>query len=236
MSSRWIFCDFDNTLMGTEAMAMPSLIARFNEIYADKIPAPLSMDEFFKNFQGMARENLCLALGKHYGIHVDYEILFAGREESVTAYFREQGVPMAPNIIDAFKILAAHSARFGIVTNNMIQRCLSAMRFADNGQGEELAAFFGTHYFEAGNLQKPDPDVYLRAVNFSGADPHRSCAVEDSMTGAKAALAAGLKTFGYLGYAEHPERREKELLNLGVIACFKDWAEFPALWLAHADR
>lgn len=236
MTHYWIFCDFDNTLMGTEAMAIPSLIARFNELYADKLPAPLTQEEFFKNFQGMTRETLCAAMSKHYNIHVDYPILFAGREESVTSYFRAQGVPMAPNLIESFTELTTHGARFGIATNNMIQRCLAAMRFAENGRGEELASFIGTHYFEAGDLQKPNPDVYLRAVKFSNADPSTSYAVEDSPTGARAALSAGLKTFGFVGYAEHPEERSKELLNLGCVATFTDWAEFPALWLAHAGR
>lgn len=236
MTQHWIFTDFDNTLMGTEAMAMPPLLRRFNELYGDKVSEPLTYELFSKHFQGMARETFCKAVGDYYGIYVDYQILFAKREEIVTSYFREQGVPMADNLIECFTALSSRNVRFAVVTNNMVQRCLGAMRFAANGQGEKLARFFGTHYFEAGNLQKPDPDVYLRAIDFSNADKNFSCAIEDSSTGARAALGAGLKTFGFIGYAEHPEAREKELLNLGVTACFKDWADFPALWLRHANR
>lgn len=232
----WIIVDFDNTLMGTEALAIPSLIARFNHLYAAQLGHSITSEEFFDHFQGMAREALCEAMSTHYKIEVNYHLLFAKREESVTAYFREVGVPMAPHLIEAFTTLKEHGAKFAFASNNMIQRCLSAMRFASNGQGEALAAFFGTHYFEAGNTQKPDPDVYMRAINFCGADPIYACAVEDSPTGAKAAIAAGLKTFGFVGYAEHPDTRERELLDLGAVACFKDWAEFPALWLAHANR
>ncbi len=234
----WIIVDFDNTLMGTENLAMPSLIARFNTLYGDKIPEALSHDVFFKNFQGFARENLCAALGKHYNIHVDYPLLFAERETSVTAYFRKVGVPMAPNLIEAMSELRdKHQVRFAVATNNLVARCLSAMRFASNGKGEELAAFFGTHLYEAYNPQaKPDPEVYLRAVTFSNTDPQHTYAVEDSVTGVRASLAAGLKTFGFVGYADHPDIRTRELLNLGVVACFTDWAEFPALWRLHANR
>lgn len=235
-SSPWLIVDFDNTLMGTEALAMPSLIARFNHLYVEQIGHAVTMDEFFEHFQGMAREALCAAMSRHYKIDVSYPLLFAKREESVTAYFREVGVPMAPHLIKAFTELKDRGVKFAFASNNMIQRCLSAMRFASNGRGEELAAFFGTHYFEAGNVQKPDPDVYLRAINFCGTTAENAAAVEDSPTGAKAAIAAGLKTFGFVGYAEHPEKRTQELLALGCVACFKDWAEFPALWLRHAGR
>lgn len=43
---------------------------------------------------------------------------------------------------------------------------------------------------------KPHPEPYLRALEQLGADPSRSVAIEDSITGARSALAAGLTTIG----------------------------------------
>lgn len=43
---------------------------------------------------------------------------------------------------------------------------------------------------------KPHPEPYLRALELLGADPARSVAIEDSITGARSALAAGLTTIG----------------------------------------
>lgn len=232
----WLFVDFDNTLMGTDAIAIPPLIARINHLYHDKLPRPMTMEDFSANFQGIGGKSLCIALGAYYGFAIDYETLFAGREESVTNYFRQVGVMMAPHLIEAFTDLRdAHGMRFALVSNNMVQRCLSAMRFASDGRGEDLARFFGTHFFEAGAVQKPDPSVYLRAMNFSNADPAQSYAVEDSATGVKAAVAAGMTTFGFLGFADHPDTREQELLSHGAVACFRDWADFPPLWRSHAN-
>lgn len=42
---------------------------------------------------------------------------------------------------------------------------------------------------------KPDPEMYLRAAWLLGVDPADAIAIEDSPTGARAALAAGLRTF-----------------------------------------
>lgn len=232
----WGFFDFDNTLMGTEALSIPSLIARFNELYADKIGHDVTVEEFFAHFQGMARESLCQKMSEHYKIHVDYPILFANRDWNMAQYFQRHRVPMAPNLIETLGILKQNGMRFAVVSNNTITRYLSSMRFASNGRGEELAAFFGTHFYEAQENYKPDPTVYVRAIAQTGADIKQSFAVEDSLTGAGSSLAAGLKTFGFVGYAEHPETREKELLNLGCVACFKDWADLPSLLHSHADR
>lgn len=43
---------------------------------------------------------------------------------------------------------------------------------------------------------KPHPEPYLRALQQLGADPARSVAIEDSITGARSALAAQLTTIG----------------------------------------
>lgn len=225
----WLFIDFDNTMMGTEQYSIPILVKRFNELYADKIGREMTIEEFETNFQGDARETLCRKLSDYFNIHIDYPILFANREALMMNFLQENGAPMAENLVETLEELAQQNIKFAFASNNTIQRCLAAMRYATNGKGETLARLFGTHYFESGAIQKPDPDIYLRAIKQTGADPARSFAIEDSLTGARAALSAELKTFGYLGFAEHPETREKELLNLGVTACFRDWSEFPAL-------
>ena len=42
---------------------------------------------------------------------------------------------------------------------------------------------------------KPDPEIYLRAAWLLGVDPSEAVALEDSLTGARAAVAAGMRTF-----------------------------------------
>lgn len=46
---------------------------------------------------------------------------------------------------------------------------------------------------------KPAPDVYLRAARDLGVAPAACAAVEDTPTGARAAVAAGMTVFGYAG-------------------------------------
>lgn len=228
MSKKWIFCDFDNTLMGTEALAIPSLVARINTLYASQ-SRTLTMEAFFEHFHGQSGDFFCRNLSDYLGISVDPVLIFANREMQVEQHFQREKVPVAPNLLATLQQFAAQKMRFAVVSNNMATRCLTALRFADDGTGEELARIFGTHFYSATAAKKPDPSCYLHAIAQTGANVAQACAVEDSTTGAIAATAAGLKTFGFLGFADDKVRHEQELLAVGVTQCFHDWKDFPGL-------
>jgi len=72
---------------------------------------------------------------------------------------------------------------------------------------------------------KPAPDVYLHAARTMGAQPSRCAVVEDTPTGVKAGIAAGMSVFGYVGGPQsdaatlrelgaHPFRHIPELAGL----------------------
>ncbi len=64
-----------------------------------------------------------------------------------------------------------------------------------------LADHFGPHIYSADGWErgKPFPDIYLAAAEGLGVDPKRSFALEDSSTGARAAVAAGMTVIGFCG-------------------------------------
>jgi len=140
---------------------------------------------------------------------------------------KEGGVPMAPHLIETLSNLAADGTVLSFVSNNPVQRALAAMRYADNGSGDELAALFGTRFFEAGDVQKPKPDVYVRAMRQVGATPEQSIAVEDSVTGVTAAVAAGMTVYGFAGFADDRAAAAEKLFQAGAKAVFDDWKNFP---------
>ena len=233
-----LFLDFDNTMMATEQYAVPSLIARFNDLYAAKAGRELTLAEFRQHFHGQARETLCANLSRHFGIEVDYPTLYDDREGRIMQHLQAVpgGIPMAPHLVETLAALAQQGSRAALVSNNPVQRALCAMRFAANGGGDALAALLGTRCFEAGDIQKPKPDVYLRAMAQCNATTAESCAVEDSVTGATAAKAAGMTVFGYTGLSEDREKLAEKLLAAGCAAVFDDWQDFPRLLQAHMTR
>lgn len=233
---KWLLLDHDGTLFNTEPVALPSLIARFNMLHADALKAagkaPLDMETFLKNFHGQAREKLCANLSAFYGFPVDTAELYLGREASIGAYYATVvgGIPMAPNLLPALR--AARDAGWGmaVVTNNPVVRSIAAMRHADDrALGAELFGLMGPNFWEAGDVQKPDPDVYLRAMAALGTQAADAVAIEDSVTGVKSAVAAGIRTLGYTGFGAKPDELKAKQLEAGCVASFGDYAELPAL-------
>lgn len=76
---------------------------------------------------------------------------------------------------------------------------------------------------------KPAPDVYLLAAQTAGVAPQRCLVVEDSATGASAALAAGMRVIGFLGASHIPPEHGETLRRLGVEHLIRDMRELPAL-------
>ena len=74
---------------------------------------------------------------------------------------------------------------------------------------------------------KPAPDVYLHAARRQGVAPADCVVVEDSPTGCRAGVAAGMRVYGYCA---HTPRRE--LLEAGAQALVERMADLPALWFA----
>ncbi|MGB0798035.1 MAG: HAD family hydrolase [Planktomarina sp.] len=70
---------------------------------------------------------------------------------------------------------------------------------------------------------KPAPDVYLHAARLAGVGPQDCVVVEDSVSGAKAGVAAGMRTLGFT--------RDTPVAKLRPIVdqVFSDMSELPAL-------
>ncbi len=71
-----------------------------------------------------------------------------------------------------------------------------------------LGHHFGTHVYSADGWDrgKPHPDIYLAAAKGLGVNPAACLAIEDSPTGARAALAAGMTVIGFCGASHIADR------------------------------
>jgi HAD superfamily hydrolase (TIGR01509 family) len=72
-------------------------------------------------------------------------------------------------------------------------------------------------------VPKPAPDVYLKASRLAGIDPSDCVVIEDSATGARAAVAGKMPCFGYC--AETPV----DLMTPHCVATFDDMRALPKL-------
>jgi len=71
---------------------------------------------------------------------------------------------------------------------------------------------------------KPAPDVFLHAAKQCGADPSRCLVVEDTPTGVRAGIAAGMTVFGFAAATSATKLREA-----GAHRTFAAMSELPSL-------
>jgi HAD superfamily hydrolase (TIGR01509 family) len=88
-----------------------------------------------------------------------------------------------------------------------------------------LMRFLVGRYYSAQEMgaPKPAPDVYLHAAKAEGIAPSDCVVIEDSATGARAAVAAGIPCYGFI------EETAAEQLAPHCAVLFDDMAKLPAL-------
>lgn len=86
-----------------------------------------------------------------------------------------------------------------------------------------LAAHFGERLYTAQMVKrgKPAPDLFLYAAERMQGDPRRTLVIEDSVSGVKAAKAAGMTAWGFVGGSHYRSRDGRAtLLEAGADRVF----------------
>lgn len=101
----------------------------------------------------------------------------------------EAGVPHRPGIIELLELLVQHQLPRAVATAT--RQPLASRKLEAAGL---LSYFNAVATSTEVAHSKPAPDIYLLAARKLGVDPARCLALEDSPTGVRAALAAGMTT------------------------------------------
>jgi beta-phosphoglucomutase-like phosphatase (HAD superfamily) len=178
----------------------------------------LSLEEVMNTFVGSTRDG-CLAMAgamlgrplpSEFGKRWDKALFAALRSVKPVA-----GVP---------ELLAGMTVPFCVASNGNPQRMALALDYAG------LMPWVRGKLFTASEVAhpKPAPDLFLHAAKGMGVDPGNCAVVEDTLTGVKAGVAAGMRVFAYAG-GGHTERAAASALGATV---FQDMRELPALLAA----
>lgn len=74
---------------------------------------------------------------------------------------------------------------------------------------------------------KPHPDLFLYAATQMGHAPERTLVIEDSTSGVKAGVAAGMHVIGFTGSAPDPEAAEQKLRDAGAHTIMQQLIHIP---------
>ena len=213
MISHVIF-DCDGVLIDSEkiSMAVDRALLAQNGIR-------LTEAEMYQRFVGPTFEDMVADLEREYKKTLPPDL--SARKDAMMLEFYRRDLKPVPGVIPMLRKLVLPKS---IGTNGPRDRALEALRLTG------LAPFFGdrlTTYEDVKN-PKPAPDVYQLAARRAGFNPAHCLVVEDSVTGATAALAAGCKVIGFTGVAHDPVAKASELKELGVSHVIHDMEELLA--------
>lgn len=131
-----------------------------------------------------------------------------------------QGTPMIPGITAVFDRLDAAGILYAVGSNGSPQKMQITI-----GQHPALMTRLKGRLFSGQELgaPKPAPDVFLHAARALGVTPSDCVVVDDSTTGCKGGIAAGMAC---LGFAAHDDGAKLKALGVSV---FHNMADLPRL-------
>lgn len=141
------------------------------------------------------------------------------------------------------RVLKPHVAVYGVLSRLARSYTLAAVSSSALGRLDACFAATSLHTFIPPALRfsaedslpaptsKPDPAIYLHALDQMRLAPSEAVAVEDSVPGATSAVAAGITTIGNLVFVPEDERERRcaALRDLGVAAVADSWEDVEAL-------
>ncbi|MCW2987814.1 MAG: HAD-superfamily hydrolase, subfamily variant 3 [Solirubrobacterales bacterium] len=224
-----ILCDADGCLFPSEGPAFDASAAVTNRFLAEiGATARFSPEELRLATTGKNFRTTAAALAREEGLSVDSTALERWVEterEQVSAHLTHNLRP-DPRVIDPLARLARDRI-LAVVSSSAITRveaCLAAVGL--DGFFPERARFSAESSLPQ-PLSKPDPAVYVLAGDRLGISSSEGLAVEDSLPGAQAAIAAGFPTFGNMMFVPAQERpaRIVALERAGVAGIVFSWSE-----------
>jgi HAD superfamily hydrolase (TIGR01509 family) len=224
-----LLCDADGTLFPSEEPAYAASAGVTNRFLAglgaDHAFAPDELQRMTngKNFRAAAAQ---LATGHGRELtRADLEGWVAEEKDVVTAHLRSVLRP-DPAVRGPLQRL---SDRFTLaaVTSSASSRLGACLAVTGLEELFDAGRRFSAEDSLAEPTSKPDPAVYLHAGATLGVGPADAVAVEDSVNGARSAVAAGYPTIGLLQFVPESERpaRAAALRDVGATEVVTSWTD-----------
>jgi HAD superfamily hydrolase (TIGR01509 family) len=184
------------------------------------------MEEFVgQNFRGML-----IALKEKFQYEMDdaeKETYVTKEEDQVIQKINERLRPCPGAKEELQKLANKGKYRMVVVSSSAKRRAIASLEKVGLEQYFLTDDIFSAATSLPVPTSKPDPAIYLHALEVLGKKREECVAVEDSKSGVMSSARAGIKCVGYVGsYAkEKQENMAETLKNAGACSIMKDWTE-----------
>tara|TARA_Y100000590_G_scaffold388670_1_gene463197 strand:+ start:1240 stop:1899 length:660 start_codon:yes stop_codon:yes gene_type:complete len=207
-----IIFDFDGVLVDSEILARKA----FSRYLIEK-NINLTENDFSRNYSGNKLTEVIVLLSKRFNIK-NQDIFFQEIMELAQKIYKEElttvkGVKSFLEKIDCNKLIGSNRGKKSIIEGLMK---VNLMNFFDNSN---------IFSFDMVSKPKPDPDVYLKAIEVSKIKNDETIIIEDSMIGVKAGVEANIKVIGITAGGHWEGRSPNLLLKSGAYAVARTFEE-----------
>ncbi|KAH8662606.1 phosphoglycolate phosphatase [Xylariales sp. PMI_506] len=234
---KYVLLDCDNTLCLSERLAFEACTDLTNEVLEKyNIPTRYTVEQLLEDFVGHNFRGMLNGLQKKLGFTMPPEEVdaYVDREVgAVTAKLSEKCQP-CPGVPEQLAWVKSKGYPMAVVSTSAKPRVVASVKKVGIDH-----YFPDEHIFSAATSMdkpssKPDPAIYNFACKKLGVANKDCVTVEDSKSGATAAMRAEIPLIGYVGVygiEEGPEKMEQMAKVLkeqcGAAVIMYDWKEFP---------
>ena len=194
-----VIFDCDGVLVDTEIVAAEIVVGMLNQLGID-----ISVQTYMHKYTGDALTSILQRLN-----------VVPDRDQSIMDFAEtiERKIYNSLRAINGMpELVRSLSLPVALASNSNIWQVEKAIAFLD------IKDKVNTNYFSAEMVErpKPFPDVYLLAARTLDRSPEQCLVIEDSLSGTKSAVGAGMHVIGFCGGSHIQPGHDNRLRELGV--------------------
>ncbi|KAL4870338.1 hypothetical protein BDV12DRAFT_166166 [Aspergillus spectabilis] len=231
-----IFFDCDNTLVLSEELAFEACADLANEILEKQgLTVRYTGDELIKDFVGQNFRGMMQSLQAKFKFELskdELEAYVTKEEDKVIAKLLEKAKPCVGATEQVEKLFDEKKYDLAVVSSSALRRVRASIQKVGQDKYFDYDKVFSAATSLPKPTSKPDPAIYLHALEKCGKTAEETVTVEDSVSGALSAIRAKIAVIGYVGSYPGEEKQaemSQRLTELGAQVIMKDWSEFPQL-------
>ncbi len=228
-----LLCDADGCLFPSEEPAFAASVAVTNDfLEAIGATARFDAEELRLATTGKNFRTTAAALAEAEGKHVDpadLECWVEAERRQVASHLGRVLTP-DPRVREPLGRLA-EGRTLALISSSASARLDVCLRATDLERLFPPERRFSAESSLPAPTSKPNPAIYALAGERLGISPPRGLAIEDSMPGVQAAIAAGFPTLGNVMFVPPLERPDRiaDLERAGAASVISSWAELERL-------
>lgn len=208
-----IIFDCDGVLVDSERLSNEVFAAMLNEE-----GCPVTLEFMYESFVGKSMPQCLVQIKELWNKDLGDDFVRRYRARVKTAFEADlHAVPGIEAVVDSL------DCPYCVASSGSHEKMKTTLGITG------LISKFANHRFSVSEVKesKPAPDVFLHAAKKMGVAPERCAVIEDSPTGVRAGLAAGMTVFAFA--ARTPRERLQEA---GATVIFDSMSELSGLLLS----